>query len=321
MMRGIVRSIGYRAILPVVTVAILGSLSAAAHAAQEVWVGDFETGDSSQYRDQLYDPGTYSRKTIVTSPTRGGKYAVLLEVLGKGRDNKERAELVTTGSATGGVQKFVWNGPEYWIGFSFRLKDWNARAWTFLQIHGPDAGNYSSGCRLSGNTLTIHPSGADSNGGVDNRIAVDVIEDGTRAREHSGAFTGNKTVWSEPLVTDVWHDFVVRMKLSTEGKGFYEVWKDGVKVYSKFNLTNVNVNTACGVLQTDYLPASKQHHYGVKIGVYSGNEPVARRIYFDEVRIAEGAAGYAMVAPPGSPVGSVAATAPPPPRNLKLSTQ
>ena len=293
------------------------------------WVGNFETGDTSQYKDHLYDPGTYSRKTLVTSPVRAGKYAVLLEILGKERPVKERAELITTGSPTGGVMQFQWNGPEYWVGFSFRLKDWNSTAWTFFQIHAPDETNYPDlSCKVGANAITIRPTGAATNNGVDNRIALGVIEDGTKIPGGPCALCGQKTVWTDPLKSGVWYDFVVRMKLSTEGKGYIEVWRNGEKIYSKFNMTNVQKYDRCGNLQTDAIKPDKQHDFGANIGVYSDNAPLYRGIYYDEVRIATGTDGYNLVAPPGSPPpdsppasggGTTTATvAPPlPPQNLQ----
>ena len=115
-----------------------------------LWTGDFETGDFSQYRDHLYEEGIYTAKSIVTEPVRNGQYAGMVEILGNERDVKERAELYCSPQ-----QRFWWDGPEYWIGFSLRFEDWNGSAWTFYQIHPPDRMLYPEGCNTSGNAFML----------------------------------------------------------------------------------------------------------------------------------------------------------------------
>jgi len=264
------------------------ALAGTALAAELVWVGDFEAGDFSQVSWNLKGEGFRSSKRIVTSPVRSGKYAAELVILAVGNPGGiNRAELVTH---LPGYKRFEWDGPEYWIGFSFLFKEWNASAYTFFQIHAP---NEPSGeCDWAGNTFSIWADGEKNNDGIADKLGVRVIENGG-VSEANGAASNNTRVHSYPIPLNSWQDYVVNFRLSTRGVGFYQIWKNGEKIYSKTGLTNVNYLDSCGQ------PIPVTYHNGLWFGVYSDGSADYRRIFYDEVRIAEGADGYDLVAPGG----------------------
>lgn len=280
--------------------AILGvSLGTSAESAELIWTGDFETGDFSQYKSKMSREGKRTKRKIVSSPVRDGKYASELVVLGKSDNGgSERAELLSQLKNDGGKIRFKWDGPEYWIGFSFLFKEWDANAYTFFQVHAPNEAK-GDPCDMAGNAFSIWGDGADKNGGVSRDIVVRVIEDGGKSRG-KGAASNNKVVHRYPFPIDKWQDYVVNFKLSTRGKGFFKIWKNGKQVYSKSGLTNVNHIDSCG----KKIPSNLRRHDGVHIGIYSPGSAGYRRIFYDEVRVATGADGYDLVSPGAKPGSS-----------------
>lgn len=110
-------------LLMIMTGAQVFPCATSVHAAELIWTGDFETGNFSQYKNHLYGLGVRSKKKIVTSPIRAGKYATELTILDVDSDSStERAELISK-LDKGGKIVFRWDGPEYWIGFSFLFKE------------------------------------------------------------------------------------------------------------------------------------------------------------------------------------------------------
>ncbi len=285
----VTKSLSYTKTILLVFIGLL--FSGISFSAELVWIGDFETADFSQYKDKLSGEGERSSKKLVTNPVRSGQYAVELTTLGIGSDSVERAELQTILENGGGLIKFEWDGPEYWIGFSFLFTEWDANAHTFFQIHAP---NQPKGdpCDYAGNAFSIWGDGEDSNNGIADTIAVRVIENGGTS-SGKGAASGNKVIHSYPFALNQWQDYVVNFRLSTRGQGYYHIWKNGKQIYSKSGITNVNYIDSCGKL----IPESKTHHNGVHIGVYAPGNPAFRRIYYDEVRVAQGSNGYNLVAP------------------------
>src|SRR5690606_20806604 len=130
-----------------------GMFASSAYSAELIWVGDFETGDFSQYRDKLYGGSKYATKKLVTSPVRAGKYAAELTTLDVERNGNPRAELLSKLPGYGGSIRFEWDGPEYWIGFSFLFKEWESSAYTFFQIHAPNEPK-GDPCDFAGNTFS-----------------------------------------------------------------------------------------------------------------------------------------------------------------------
>ena len=280
-----------------------------ANAAKLIWVGDFETGDFSQYADKLEAEGTESAKRIVTSPVRNGKYATELTIHNVPSNDTYRAELKTQLEGNGGRIKFLWDGPEYWLGFSFLINEPMVHNHTYFQIHAPNEAPGSE-CDYAGNTFSVWADNEDSNS-ISRDVAVRVIENGGIS-DGKGAGSNNELIHEYELPLGEWQDYVVHFKLSTTGDGFYKVWKDGQVIYDKSGLTNVNYRDSCGNL----IPADKREHNGVHIGLYAPPVMGARQIYYDEVRVAEGAGsdGYDLVAPDqGSDDGTQVAAVPNPP--------
>src|SRR5690606_17620897 len=117
-----------------------------------------ETGDFSQYTSKMSHEGKRTKRKIVTSPVRSGSYATELVVLGKSDNGgSERAELLS--NRDGGKIRFKWDGPEYWIGFSFMFTEWEANAYTFFQVHAPNEDKGDS-CDMAGNTFSVWGDGA-----------------------------------------------------------------------------------------------------------------------------------------------------------------
>lgn len=283
------------------------TMAATAHAAELVWVGDFETGDFSQYKDKLYGGSAYATKKLVTWPVRAGKYATELTILDVQNDNTHRAELVSAVAGSGGSVSFEWDGPEYWIGFSFLFKEWESSAYTFFQLHAPNEPK-GDACDFAGNTFSVWGSGSDTNGGVSDKIVVRVIEDGGISKG-KGAGSNNTAVHSYPFPIGEWQDYVVNFKLSTKGQGFYKIWKDGQVIYTQSGLTNVNHLDSCG----NAIPENQRKHNGAHIGVYAPKIRGFRRIFYDEVRVATGSDGYAIVAPGREPTPGTSDEPLPPP--------
>jgi hypothetical protein len=285
-------STGSVLILPFIAAALGVCLEATpADAAELVWTGDFETGDFSQYEDHRYERETRALRELVKSPVRGGKYATALTIRDvEARHERSRSELITQ-MPHGGAMQFKWDGPEYWVGFSFMFTEPTASTSTFFQIHAPNEGK-GAPCDYAGNTFTIGGDGAGSNGGVTKDIIIRVIENGG-VSTGKGSGSNNKVVYRYPFPVGEWQDYVVNFKLSTRGDGFYKVWKNGKAVYSKSGITNVNHRDSCG----NRIPEEKRMHNGGHIGIYASGTTGFRRVYYDEVRIAEGSDGYGLVSP------------------------
>jgi hypothetical protein len=276
-------------------------------AASLIWTGDFETGDFSQYKKKLSGEGRLTKKSLVTTHVRSGKYASELSILDvSSNGNTERAELLTQRAGGGGRVNFKWDGPEYWVGFSFLFREPVASTSTFFQIHAPNEPKNSS-CDFAGNTFTVGGEGAKSNGGLTKNVIVRVIENGGRS-SGKGSGSNNKVVYTYPFPLNKWQDYVVNFKLSTRGRGFYKVWKNGELVYSKSGLTNVNHRDSCG----KEVPTSHRSHNGAHIGIYGPGVRGFRRIYYDEVRVAEGTDAYNLVAPGKADKRQVATNLPDP---------
>jgi hypothetical protein len=298
--------------LAIVAWAALLLSSGSGNAAELIWTGDFETGDFSQYEDKLSGRDIRATKYLVTSPVRAGRYATELIILGLGSSGIERAELVSR-LPGGGNFKFLWDGPEYWIGFSFLFKEWDANAHTFFQLHAPNEPK-GAPCDYAGNTFSIWGDGEDQNGGIADRIAVRLIEKGGIS-DGEGAASNNEVVHTYPFPLNEWQDYVVNFRLSTKGDGFYHVWKNGKRIYSRTGLTNVNHKDSCG----NPVPADKAKHNGVHIGIYAPGNPAYRRIFYDEVRVALGSDGFDLVAPGNGSRQAPTEQEPAPPKPPTLS--
>lgn len=247
------------------------------------------------------DNGSKVSLSSVNSRDSGGK-AMLFEVGSpqltpeQCSDDQYRAELVPSG----GVNQIPWDdGVDYWTGASFNPQDFKGDASTLFQIHAPNEENGSE-CDYAGNSFTIEPELINDQ----MHYVVRVIENGGQS-SGTGAGSNTTQVWSTPMVEGEWADFVVNFTLSTENKGYFQVWYNGQLVYQKSGLTNVNHIDSCGKPVPDSLRASNGPHIGI-YGPPCGGAPWQqeaagpnhyRSILIDELRVATGPDGYAAVDP------------------------
>jgi hypothetical protein len=87
-------------------------------------------------------------------------------------------------------------------------------------------------------------------------------------------------LWTQPVAEETWIDFVVHVRWTTNSSGFIEFYRNGQLVYADYGIRTMNSSAANG---GPY----------VKWGIYG--QPA--RIFFDEVRIAEGANMLGAVSP------------------------
>jgi len=100
---------------------------------------------------------------------------------------------------------------------------------------------------------------------------------------------GNQSTTIGNYERNKWTDFVFHVKWSTGTDGLIEVWKDGVKVYTKAGATNYADATLI------YMKAGI-YKWPWKTGSY-GSTTTQRVVYIDDVRIGNAAATYYDVAP------------------------
>lgn len=267
-------------------------------AAELVWSGDFEEGNSSidgtsdaDYDLKLLNPGTDSDADVrstggmgICGAPREGAFAGRTRILDGGSGEKVRAEIMTH---MPGRFKFDWDGPEYWVGVSLCIAEWppGSDVHTFFQIHAPNEAK-TSNCDFAGNALTIDSARDTAN--------IRVIDNPSGISEGSGANSNNKNVYSFNIRDTLgqWQDFVFRFHLSTTGNGYYTVWHNGTQVASESGLVNVNWKDSCGNVIT------KTAHNGLHLGMYGGpNSAGPKTIFIDSAKIAEGSGGYSVVAP------------------------
>lgn len=165
------------------------------------WVGDFETGDFSQYAFVLgADP---NRITIQTdTPRQGTRYARFFaldeDVYPLTPTENPRASLVSP--------RILYPGFERWISWSTRFPvDFPSiphNGWlVFWQYHGPPyTGSPSVGF------------------GVDENDRINVERNQTYDYD---------TIWSAPMPRGQWIDFVLHVNLAQDETGFIELWVNG----------------------------------------------------------------------------------------------
>ena len=210
-------------------------------------------------------------------------------------EKRYRAE-VAVGNGT--KNDYVWDDPEiHWVGLSIYPRKFDKPAYSFLQIHAP---NEKGKCDYAGNAVSIKP--VEISGKM--HYALQVILDGSKVRQRTGAFTGTTRVWSEPMKTTGFTDFVISFTLSTKKQGTVKLWRNGELVYSASGLTNVNYIDSCG----NPIPNEYRAHNGPHVGIYGppakGGEKEQktygdpyREVFIDQMRTANGPDGYAMVDP------------------------
>jgi uncharacterized protein (TIGR03382 family) len=171
-------------------------LMPAVASASTLWKGDFETGTLSQW--SKIQSVASDRLMVVTDVVREGRYALKTTVK-KGDDpigaSGNRNELVYMSRETTGVEYF------YKWSTLFPSSYPSSSKWqVFAQWH-------QDGCCGS--------------------PPLEFYVVGEEMRLRVGGSSG-KVVWRAPLGRGSWHDFVVRVKWSSDPKvGFVELYKDG----------------------------------------------------------------------------------------------
>jgi hypothetical protein len=184
------------------SIAVLPAASTTVKQTADDWVGDFDTGDFSQWTGiQRVAP---DRIRLVTSPVRDGRYAARFEVRSGDFSvgpTGERAELYAATPDNPGTES-------YYAWSTLFPSDFSADSnWKhmFAQWHGPGSSGASVSFQVS-----------------HGRLIVRVGSPYTPTR------------WQQfdlgPLVHDVWQDFIFHARWAGDGSGFVEVWRNGIHV-------------------------------------------------------------------------------------------
>lgn len=264
----------------------LGLGSGRTAAAELRFANGFESGDVSAFVPSGNSP------TATTVNVKSGRYAGSFE-LTRRMPTSYRTEMVipSTGAANSGPGDFIY-GHEYWLGFSYRYEDW-ARDTDMesapFQIH-------------------LRPSqwGAQFQLGAAYSTApfLMVVKDG----EARFVTNGGKTLWSAPVQLKRWLNLIVHFRISSGTDGFIEVWKDGVKMGRVDGKNSAPADAAGKPLRPAYL----------KLGIYKWNwregrpdtQSQRRHLLIDDIKIATGPDGYALVDPAGGSAPADSAAAP-----------
>lgn len=242
--------------------------------------GDFESGD-------LTDWSFSGNETthVDTDPVRAGGYAAHMH-LDPDEATVYRSELVA------GDLGRVEHGLEYWIGFSFFVDTWNdpPPGWaTLFQLHAVP-GDENWDCVAGRNPVTVTLS--------DGELGIAAITEPYTGPPPVPGGAIASMVWEEPVDLGRWYDGVVRIMPSLTD-GILEVWIDGIMRYSQTG-GNVDLIDDCGVEMEPWVY--------LKIGIYKDrNNTSTQDLYYDEVRIFQGADGYDLVSPLGPEVPDEAA--------------
>ena len=177
------------------------------------------------------------------------------------------------------------HGLEYWIGFSFHVGTWNEPppSWaTLFQFHAVP-GDENWDCVAGRNPVTVTLS--------DGQLGIAAITEPYTGPPPVPGGAIASMVWEEPIDLGRWYDGVVHL-LPSLTDGILEVWIDGVRRYTQTG-GNVDLIDDCGVEMEPWVY--------LKIGIYKDRENTSTQdLYYDEVRIYQGADGYDLVVPGGS---------------------
>lgn len=245
--------------------------------------GDFESGDLKGWG--MESPGDDACQ-VVTTPVRGGKYAVRMECTKDQKDvaNSKRCEIVRMKS--GGPNN---DNRDCWFGWSLYIpSDWeidpkspeNVTQWHEL----PDT--------EIGETWRSPPLALAVKG---DQFNFHVRWD-SRAKTPGNNPEGTRDLPAGPIERGQWTDWVLHIRWSFKDDGLIEVWKNGKKILTHRGPNGYN---------------DRQETY-FKAGVYKWewksrpqNSITSRRvIYVDEVRFGNKDSSYEEVAPRGGAAAS-----------------
>ncbi len=212
-----------------VAIGLIVSVSTFA-AGGRAFVGDFETGDLSQW-DALITPPL--RVGITTAPVRQGRYAALFsiragdEAQGQG---KQRAEALVSSDSSGAVE-----GNTAWYGWStFVPNDFSTTTPVSFTQWKPEG---TGDCALPSNVAFQlnsdgQPQVAVSGGGSSDECAV----------------PETKTLGLGDIKKENWNDFMVRVHWSAnDKKGSIEVWQNGKRVVSRTSMATLHAGRAAAL--------------------------------------------------------------------------
>jgi len=202
-------------------VAACALLAATPTLAAVQWVGDFESGNLSQWTGR--QEVSTDRLAIVADPVNQGKFA--LRVLVKQGDDPinasgNRNELFQVGRTEEGTEAYYRWSTMFAPDFP-SAKDWQL----FAQWHQPE-----DCCGSPPIQLYVY--------GEEMRFTVS---------------TNQTEVWRAPLQRGVWHDFILHVRFSDNPKvGFVELWYDGQQVVPKtFAATRANSYLKLGLYRSE----------------------------------------------------------------------
>jgi len=224
--------------------------------------------------------------TVVSSPTAAGSKFSGSFALTRDMRIPYRTEITF-----GPKGKFEF-GKEYWVGFNYRFEDWErdgSPEMAPFQVHEATL-DWDATCGWGsavGNApfymLTQH-------GKVEFRVYR------------------SRTMWEEPIVRGKWAGMTLHFKISPNDDGFIEAWKDGEKLFSTTG-KNTNGLDKCGrPMKPTYM----------KMGIYKWDwkagrpdtQSSRRELFLDNLKIASGEDGFALVS---TPVEALPPPPPPPP--------
>lgn len=198
---------------------------------------------------------------------------------------------------------YRWNdGKSHWIGLAVKPIVMPGEIYSLMQIHAPTLEGPNPACVLTKNALTLTIMKID---GVLNYIVYGLVAPTPRDPGVGGA-VGGDILFTQPVQPNVWVDFVFNFTLSTNGQGYFKVWRNGVLVANVQNISNVYSVDSCG----NPVPANKYRDAGPHFGIYGPptyasssyvenrfSKNLNRVVIFDEVRTATGPDGYWIVSP------------------------
>ncbi len=263
------------------------STAQSGHAAGDLFRGDYETGNFSQWDSVQALPGD---ATIVTSPTRQGNYAARFQV--NPGDNplnccagSERSEVYASTGETAGVES-------WWAWSTYFPSDFNVRPELELErLHA------------TGTTPARPDRRMPCSRSMPWRAQPNLL-----LAVYGGDFNNPATrgFTLAPFERNRWFDFVFHVKWEPDATGFVEVWLNGQLVVPK-----------------TYLPTiySGQSVY-LKEGFYRPSYSLPTVLYQDGMRrgtsYADVAAGFGGTSSTPAPSPAPALRLPPPPLPLPL---
>jgi hypothetical protein len=177
-----------------------------------LWVGDAETGDLSQYQAGEWNDVGGVMPTVVTSPIRGGRFAIRLSLTGA----TNPGDGICCGTRNELVPRFrdLAEGDDLYFAFS-----------TYLAPGFSTSGGWQLITQFKQNFDGAPPLSLN-------------VEDGQYQVEGGAGHPDGPKPFALPIgaaSTDRWVDWVLHVRFSTDPLvGFVEVWRDGELVLPRF---------------------------------------------------------------------------------------